>query len=320
MGLPLARSLAEMHLGKLTLIDSDTEPITFRLQIPVNQANSIIFNDVSIESGKSISTTHKDFTFNDSRPTVLIVEDNEEMLNFIGNEINVSFNILTASNGEEALHVMNDFSVQLIVSDLMMPVMDGFSFLKKVKTDLNYSHVPVILLTAKNTQQSRLEGLELGADAYIEKPFSIHILLAQIANLIDNRDNIRKYYFNSPIANLKSIAHTKADEIFLENLNEIIITHISNSNLDVEMLAEQMNMSRPTLYRKIKAVSDLTPNDLIRICRLKKAAGLIIQKEMSLSEISEVVGFNSQSYFSRSFSKQFGVSPSEYASNSKVSV
>ena len=317
LGLPLARSLAEMHLGTLILLESEKEHITFRLQLPVNLSNSINLQDDNKERNKTNSMLKQEYTFDISKPTILIVEDNEEMNNFIAHEINSVHNVLTALNGEEAMNILNEFSVQLVVSDIMMPVMDGFCLLKKVKTDLDYSHVPVILLTAKNTVQSRLEGLELGADAYIEKPFSVDILLAQIANLLNNRDSIRNYYFNSPIANLKSMAYTKADEIFLESLNEIIIKNISNTNLDVEMIAEQMNMSRPTLYRKIKAISDLTPNDLIRICRLKKAAELIIQGKVSLCEISEKVGFSSQSYFSRSFSKQFGISPSDYSNSNK---
>lgn len=315
LGLPLARSLAEMHLGTLTLLDSDNELITFRLHLPVDQANLINLQEDVKERNKTNSLIQQEYIFDISKPTILIVEDNEEMKNFVGHEINTVYNVLTALNGEEAMSILNEFSVQLVVSDIMMPVMDGLSLLKKVKTDLDYSHVPVILLTAKNTVQSRLEGLELGADAYIEKPFSVDILLAQITNLLNNRESIRNYYFNSPIANLKSMAYTKADEIFLESLNEIIIKNISNTNLDVEMIAEQMNMSRPTLYRKIKAISDLTPNDLIRISRLKKAAEFIIQGKLSLYEISEKVGFSSQSYFSRSFSKQFEISPSKYANN-----
>jgi DNA-binding response OmpR family regulator len=235
------------------------------------------------------------------------------MKSFIGHEINISYNVLTANDGQEALKILNDFSVQLVVSDIMMPVMDGITLLKTMKTEIEYSHIPVIFLTAKKSIQSKMEGLEAGADAYIDKPFSIDLLLAQISNLLNNRDTIRNYYFNSPIANLKSMAYTKADENFLETLNEIITRNISNTNFDVEMLAEQMNLSKPTLYRKIKAISDLTPNDLIRICRLKKAAELIQQGNLSLYEISERIGFSSQSYFSRSFSKQFEISPSEYA-------
>ncbi len=318
LGLPLARSLAEMHQGSLTLIDSEKEFITFRLQLPVNQEHSIVLGEVVQKPTRLVSNHKHEFSFDESRQNVLVVEDNEEMQDFVGNEINTIYNVFLASNGEEALKIMNNYNIQLVVSDIMMPVMDGFSFLKKVKTDIDYSHVPIILLTAKNTQQTKLEGLELGADAYIEKPFSISILLAQITNLINNRDNIRNYYFKSPIANLKSIAHSKADENFLENLNDIIVENISNTDLDVEMLADKMNMSRPTLYRKIKAISDLTPNDLIKICRLKKAAEFILQNKMSLNEISELVGFSSQSYFSRSFSKQFGINPSEYLHNNQT--
>jgi signal transduction histidine kinase/ligand-binding sensor domain-containing protein/DNA-binding response OmpR family regulator len=317
LGLPLARSLAEMHSGTLTLLDSETELITFRLRLPVNLADSINLRDDAKDGIDTDSTIQTEYTFDISKPTILIVEDNEEMKNFIGHEINSVYNVLTAVNGEKAMSILYEFSVQLIVSDVMMPVMDGFSLLKKVKTDLDYSHVPVILLTAKNTLQSRLEGLELGADAYIEKPFTVDILLAQITNLLNNRNSIRSYYFNSPIANLNSMAHTKADEIFLESLNEIIIENIANTNFDVEMIAEQMHMSRPTLYRKIKAISNLAPNELIRICRLKKAAELIIHGKLSLCEISEKVGFSSQSYFSRSFSKQFEISPSDYANSNK---
>ncbi|MDR3142662.1 MAG: response regulator [Tannerellaceae bacterium] len=254
---------------------------------------------------------------NPSLPAILIVEDNEEMKDFIGNEAGKLYNIFTASNGEEALFFLNEYCIQLVVSDIMMPVMDGFTLLKRIKTDLEFSHIPVILLTARNTMQARLEGLELGADAYIDKPFSVDILLAQITNLLNNRNSIRQYYFKSPIANMKSIAYTKADEHFLERLNGIIEEHIDNINLDVEMIADRMNLSRPTLYRKINALSNLTPNELIRLTRLKNAAELILKGEMRIYEIAEAVGFNSQSYFSRTFSRQFGMSPTEYAMNNR---
>ena len=134
---------------------------------------------------------------------------------FIADEVNENYNVLVAGNGSEALDWLKKQSVQLIISDVMMPVMDGFALLQHVKADIEFSHIPIILLTAKNTMQSRLEGLELGADAYIDKPFSTSLLMAQISNLLSNRDNIRKFYFNSPIANMKSMAYTKADEGFL---------------------------------------------------------------------------------------------------------
>ena len=194
------------------------------------------------------------------------------MLHFIGQEINVHYNVVTAGNGEEAIARLQEYGIQLIISDIMMPVMDGFTLLKKIKTNLEFSHIPIILLTAKNTLQSRMEGLELGADAYIDKPFSMDLLLTQVTNLLNNRSNMRAYYFNSPIANIKSMAYTKADEKFLKKLNDIIDSHINDVNLDVDMIADLMNLSRPTLYRKINGLSNVTPNELIKISRLKKAA------------------------------------------------
>jgi ligand-binding sensor domain-containing protein/signal transduction histidine kinase/CheY-like chemotaxis protein len=183
LGLPLARSLAETHSGTLKLLDTDNELITFRLHLPANLINSINLQEDIKDPNYANSVIQEVFIFDISKPTILIVEDNEEMKNFVSHEINSVYNVLTAMNGEQAMNILNEFSIQLIVSDIMMPVMDGFSLLKKVKTDLDYSHVPVILLTAKNTVQSRLEGLELGADAYIEKPFSVDILLAQITSV-----------------------------------------------------------------------------------------------------------------------------------------
>ena len=223
-------------------------------------------------------------------------------------------------NGQEivdAFASVKPGDYDMILMDIQMPVMDGFALLQHVKADIEFSHIPIILLTAKNTMQSRLEGLELGADAYIDKPFSTSLLMAQISNLLSNRDNIRKFYFNSPIANMKSMAYTKADEGFLEKLNEIINEHIGNPDLDVNMIADLMHLSRPTLYRKIRAISDLTPNELIKISRLKKAAELLLQGNMKIYEISDAVGFSSQSYFWSAFIKQFGVSPSKYAKENR---
>ena len=313
LGLPLARSLAEMHHGTLRVEEfPDSSSMTmFRLTLPVKLPESI----KPEEEETIVGTIEHEVTYiqEEGRPSILIVEDNKEMSHFIADEVNQSYNVLIAGNGAEAIELLKSHSVQLIISDVMMPIMDGFALLKEVKTDIEFSHIPVILLTAKNTLQSRLEGLELGADAYIEKPFSSNLLMAQISNLLSNRDNIRKFYFKSPIANMKSMAYTKADENFLEKLNNIINENISNPDLEVNMIADLMHLSRPTLYRKIRAISDLTPNDLIKISRLKKAAELLIQGNMKIYEISETVGFSSQSYFWSAFIKQFGTSPSKYA-------
>lgn len=246
------------------------------------------------------------------KPSILLVDDNEEILEFIADNLNEKYHILTAVNGSEALAIIEQDTVHLVVSDVMMSVMDGFELCKRIKSDFHYSHIPVILLTAKDTMQAKIQGLELGADAYIEKPFSPQHLQVQIANLLSNRNKIKEHFANSPLIHIKSIAYSKADEGFLEKLNCAIYKHLQNIDLDVEQLADEMNMSRPTLYRKIKAISDLTPSELIQITRLKKAAELLAEGHYRISEVAELVGYNSQSNFGRNFLKQFGMSPSEF--------
>jgi len=240
------------------------------------------------------------------------VDDNEEILDFISEELSEKYTILKAFNGKEALDILQEEAVQLVVSDIMMEVMDGFELCRRIKTNFEYSHIPVILLTAKNTLQSKIEGLEIGADAYIEKPFSPEHLQVQIANLISNRNKIKDYFANSPLVHIKSMAYSRADEVFLEHLHEVIQKNLENTELDVEHLAKMMNVSRPTLYRKIKAISDLTPNELIHVSRLKRAAELLATTDFKVYEVADMVGYHSQNNFGRSFLKQFGMPPTEY--------
>jgi two-component system, cell cycle response regulator len=246
------------------------------------------------------------------KPILLLVDDNEEILEFLLDDLSDDYTVYTALNGCEALQILQQEAVHLVISDIMMPVIDGYELCKRIKSDIHYSHVPVILLTAKNTLQSKIEGLEIGADAYIEKPFSPYHLQVQIANLLKNRNNIKAYFASSPLVHIKTMAYSKADENFLDKLNEVIYNHINNTDLDVEQLADIMNMSRPTLYRKIKSLSDLTPNELINIARLKKAAELLAQDQYKMFEVSEMVGYTSQTQFGRNFQKQFGMSPTDY--------
>lgn len=246
------------------------------------------------------------------KPTILLVDDNEDILEFLADELSEKYNLLTASNGEEALSLLSEEVVNLVVSDVMMPVMDGFEFCRIIKSNMEYSHVPVILLTAKNTLQSKIAGLELGADAYIEKPFQMEYLLAQVASLLANRVKIKDYFAHSPLVHIKSMAHTKSDENFLDRINDFICNHLDEPDLDVDKLARQMNMSRPTLFRKIKSIADLTPAELVNITRLKKAAELLAEGDYKVYEVSDMVGFSSQTAFGRCFLKQFGMTPTEY--------
>ncbi len=246
------------------------------------------------------------------KPALLLVDDNEEILEFLEQELNEKYLIIKALNGRQAFALLTEEVIQLVICDVMMPVMDGFELCKLIKTNFDYSHIPVILLTARNTLQSKIEGLELGADAYIEKPFSPEYLQVQIANLLANRAKIKEYFASSPLVHIKSMAYSKADELFLERLNEAIYANLEDTELDVEKLAQLVNMSRPTLYRKIKSISDLSPNELVNITRLKKATELLLEGQYKIYEVAEMVGYGSQTNFGRNFFKQFGMTPTDY--------
>ncbi|WP_224997875.1 two-component regulator propeller domain-containing protein [Cesiribacter sp. SM1] len=320
IGLSLSRSLAELHKGTLVLKQSESDLNVFVLSLPLHQENEFnLYDDQLAETNNAELHKEEPEPAGETRPNLLLVENNREMLEFIAGELSADYHILKAYNGERALELLQKESVQLIVSDVMMDGMGGFELCKQVKANIDNSHIPIILLTAKNSLQAKIEGLESGADAYIEKPFSPEHLKVQITNLLTNRTKIKEYFSSSPLVHLKSIAYSKADELFLEKLNEAIYKNIADADLNVDHLAEIMNMSRPTLYRKIKAISNLTPNELINIARLKKAAELLIEGEYKIYEIANIVGYNSQTSFGRNFLKQFGMTPSEYAS-AKVGV
>lgn len=247
------------------------------------------------------------------KPPILIADDNEEIVEFLTEDLSGKYIVFTAYNGKEALDILNTETIQLIICDIMMPVMNGLELCKTIKANFYLSHIPVIMLTVKNTMQSKIEGLESGADAYIDKPFSPEYLHVQITNLLTNRNKIKQYFASLPLVSIKTMAHSKADENFLEELNNVINANLEDTELDVEQLAKFTNMSRPTLYRKIKAISDLTPNELINISRLKRAAELLVTEKYKISEIASRVGYSSQTNFGRNFLKQFGLTPTQYA-------
>jgi two-component system, cell cycle response regulator len=252
------------------------------------------------------------------QPIILLVDDNEDILEFLERILKLKYDIFKAKDGNEALSILDKETVQLVISDVMMPIMDGFELCRRMKSNFEYSHIPVILLTAKNGIQAKVQGLEIGADAYIEKPFSKEHLQAQIASLLNNRNIIRQYFAGSPLIHIKSMAHSKADETFLETLHETINRNLEDTDLDVEKLAQIMNMSRITLYRKIKAISVLTPIELINITRLKRGAELLAEGSHKIFEVSYMVGFSSQSNFARNFQKQFNITPSEYMNSKQL--
>jgi signal transduction histidine kinase/ligand-binding sensor domain-containing protein/DNA-binding response OmpR family regulator len=312
IGLPLAKSLAELHEGTLQVGNENGYWNTFMLRLPMHHEREFKLTSDDI-TDEQVTREFIQQNGNLVSPVILLVEDNQEIREFIANKLVKDFHVIQAVNGKEALDILRGNSIHLIISDIMMPVMDGYELCKAVKDNLEYTHIPIILLTAKNTLQSKIEGLEVGADAYLEKPFSPDHLLTQISNLLASRDKIKNYFASSPLVHIKSMAYNKADEAFLEKLNDAINKNIDNKSLDVDHLADIMNMSRPTLYRKIKAISNLSPHELINITRLKKAAELLVEGNYKILKIASMTGFSSQAQFGRCFVKQFGMTPSEYA-------
>ncbi len=316
IGLPLSRSLAELHKGVLDLSKPENGMNIFVLTLPIHQEKEFKLptDDTAVDSEVKLSPVKEAFG-NITKPEILLVEDNKEILDFICNEISSDYLVRKSMNGKEALEILKEGNVQLVISDIMMPVMDGLELCKRIKTNLEYSHIPIILLTAKNSMHAKIEGLEVGADAYIEKPFDFDHLSAQISNLLQNRSKIKDYFASSPFTHIKTIAYTKADKIFLEKLKLVIDENLINIDIDVEQLAKIMNMSRPTFYRKIKALSNLTPHELIHIARLKKAAELLSEGDYKVYEVANMVGYSLQTNFARDFHKQFGMTPSDYMSD-----
>lgn len=313
IGLALSRSLAELHQGSL-MMDKGEEVNCFCLTLPVNQDSTITLSaeNVSQVEENSCGWEQEETDTKEKKPMILVVEDNPDMLAFIRKQLTTEYSVLTAMNGIEALAVLDNHYVNLVVSDVMMPQMDGFELCKTIKSDLSYSHIPVVLLTAKTNIQSKIEGLELGADAYIEKPFSVEYLLANISSLIHNREKLRQTFAKSPFVAANTMALTKADEEFIWKLNDIIQANLHNPEFSMEDMADALKMSRSSFYRKIKGVLDLSPNEYLRLERLKQAAQLLKEGKSRVNEICYTVGFNSPSYFSKCFLKQFGVLPKDF--------
>ncbi|MDD2438240.1 MAG: response regulator, partial [Massilibacteroides sp.] len=319
IGLSLVKLLVEAHHGMID-VSCTQGKTSFIITLPIKQEKTKLrvfqpivtpeTNDCSplVEEETTISTERPEA----GKPTLLIVEDNIDLCNFLNNKLKVTYNILVAHNGKEGLEIMQKQTIEIIISDIMMPVMDGIEFCKEVKTNFLYSHIPVILLTAKTENTTKVESIKTGADAYIEKPFSFQLLQAQINNLLNSRKLLKKKFSEMPFMKLDSIAGNKADEVFLSKLNAIIEKNISNVEFSIDVLAEQLCISRSGLFAKIKTLTDMTPNELIHLVRLKKAAQLLATKEYRINEICYLVGFNNPSYFSKCFQKQFGVLPKDF--------
>lgn len=318
IGLTFSRLLAENHRGTITLENSEWNGSAFILSIPteyddedLSQIEFINPLDGQILGSSSGEESNSD-DFKKSK--VLLVEDNIDLLNLVEDALNSYFTILKAENGRQALEIVSKENIDIIVSDIMMPDIDGLELTKRLKSDINYSHIPIILLTAKTTIDSKIEGLEYGADVYIEKPFSVKYLHKQIENLLKLRQTFQRLIISHPSIETKvDISISKKDQEFIEKLHIEIENHIAELDFSIDNIAETMFMSRSSFYRKIKSITGMSPNDYLKVFRLNKAAELLLENNHSIAEICDQVAFSSSSYFAKCFKAQFGVLPKDYA-------
>ena len=245
---------------------------------------------------------------------ILIVEDEKEIQNYLVGQLKALYRISTCNNGKEALNLLHSTPPDLVISDIMMPEMDGITLCKKIKQNVNINHIPVILLTAKGKPEDHAEGIDTGADAYMVKPFNMEILRKTVANLIANRKLLKNKFsgMQQQEEKLEVLSIKPTDEILMEKVMKVINDNLAEPTLDVEMLAKSVGLSRVHLYRKLKALTNLSTRDFIRNIRMQQAAKLLQDKRMNISDIAYSVGFNNLAHFSNSFKEQFGISPKEY--------
>jgi signal transduction histidine kinase/ligand-binding sensor domain-containing protein/DNA-binding response OmpR family regulator len=337
IGLAISKEMVEMHQGTLEVESKENEGATFTIKLPNNLLSlldkevAIIHQDKeiikpkidikevieSIKNDESISSLDTKSAQNteewiEDLPLILIVEDNYEVREFLVTILKSQFNILQATNGADALKQCMKHSPDIVVSDVMMPIMDGIALLQSIKSRIEISHIPVILLTAKNEIQEKLLGLSEGADDYLTKPFSPEELSLRIHNLIKiKKIAIEKF---SKVINLdpREITISNTDETFLNSILEHLEKNMDNANYVVDQLAMDMAMSRSVLFTKIKKLTDMTPNNFIKSFKLKRAAALLKTGKLNVSEVCYKIGFKDQKYFRKLFFTEFGVNPSEY--------
>lgn len=322
IGLPLARLLAEKHEGKLFLKKGTAKGSTFIVSIPFIKLNSetetttreiITTREIPVEPDSPVKSVSDKTTLSTTKANLLLVEDNEELLAVTASFLQNIYTIHTAENGKKALKILEEENINLIISDLMMPDMDGYELCEFVKNDTRYCHIPVIILTAKTSLNARLKGLEIGADAYIDKPYSLDHLLIQAHNLLENRRKLVDLYSTSPhLSNTLELNLQKKDKEFIDKLNYEIEEHIQDADFSLDSLAQIMYMSRSNFYRKIKGLFNMSPNDYLKLFRLRKSVALLQEGKYRIGEIYIMVGFSSPSYFTKCFKEQYGSTPKEY--------
>lgn len=323
IGLALTKELIDLMHGNIHFESKEGQGTKFIVTLPI-----VIISDKEVESFQQINTDKssdnpeypdldisEDHETNNKKHTVLIIEDNQDVRMYIKNELVNNYIVLEADNGQIGYEMAVEHVPDIVISDVMMPVLDGVKFCKILKEDMNISHIPVILLTARHSEQFMVEGFDAGADAYITKPFNSNVLMARIKSIIENREKLHQCFGQAPFLDIVKMANNKADENFLNHATEIISNNLNDPRFGLDMLASEFKMNRKNLSHKIKILTGKKAHEFVLTVKLNKAAELLLMEDLTIAEVGYKIGYSSPSNFARGFLKQFGKSPKEYISS-----
>lgn len=320
IGLALVKAFVEIHGGRIQVASNAGQGTVFTVDIPVREAGNEILVPVPDEKAVSpIASIEEEFEESaeeelefdsSSREVLLIIDDNQDIRDYVRSLFAPHYTVLEAEDGRKGLRKAMMCVPDLIICDVLMPVMDGIECCRRLKQEIQTSHIPIIMLTACALDEQRIEGFECGVDSYISKPFNFKVLDARVRNLLDNRKRMKQFFGDSVSLAKENISDMDKD--FINKFKKLIEENLSDSELNVEELGRMMGMSRVQLYRKVKLLTNYAPNELVRIARLKKAASLLVSTEMSISQVTYEVGFTSPSYFTKCYKEYFGKSPTEF--------
>jgi signal transduction histidine kinase/ligand-binding sensor domain-containing protein/DNA-binding response OmpR family regulator len=328
IGLSIVKELVDLHAGNINVISENGKGSVFTITLKLGKdhfAEEAIAKDFknseNIENYEPITGTeyqnsNEDYKeLNSPDQTILVVEDNNDLRSYLIDKMSTEFNIIEAKDGKEGIEKAVENIPDFVISDVMMPVMDGIELCHRLKTDIRTSHIPIILLTARTASIYKMEGYETGADDYLTKPFRLDELKIRIKNILNNRKILRERYLKEALMQPRELLITSPDEKFLFNLIEVIEKNIDQSDFKVDLLSRELNMSHSVIYKKLKALSGQSLVEFVRDIRLKRAAQLLAQNKLSITEICYQVGFTDRRYFSQIFKKKYGKTPTDYAND-----
>ena len=321
IGLALVKAFVEMHHGTISVDTTEGQGTCFTIEIPACQSGTLDPDTTrsavltNLKEGAVLAADQETLqavapeSTPDDKETILVIDDNLDIRDYVRSVLQDEYNVIEAANGQEGLQQAMKYVPDAIICDVMMPVMDGMECCRRLKSEVQTSHIPVMMLTAYAVDEQKIKGYECGADSYISKPFSARLLTVRLRNLIENRRRLQSLFADISNVSLQKTPVAEVDKGFLEKLHRLIEERLSDPDLSVEELGEQIGLSRVQLYRKTKALCGYSPNELLRIARLKKAASLLASTEKTISEITYEVGFSSPSYFTKCYKEYFGENP-----------